>query len=342
MTTTSGLRRWRGNLRRLSGRTPLRVKMITALLALVIMALAIISVASLTVFRNYRPGPTSRSPTCTSESTGLHDRARPAEPGYCTSRPVRWSPDRAERCSTPRARPRTSPAMPSDRTCRCPNVPTARRWLKAHCRPADQRSPRLSGSDNWQVITRQIRGAGLQQRSGPVGRPGDASSWSSGVNLGDINQTLAGWPGSTCSSARSSSSALAIVGVAIVRASLRPLSDIERTAQAIAAGDLSRRVPDQDPVTEVGRLGRSLNTMLSPDRVVVLRPGPVRGGRAALGGADAPVRRGRQPRAAHAAHRDARLRRVLPAAGRDARRSSRPQPAWLTARSVTTSAATAS
>ena len=57
--------------------------------------------------------------------------------------------------------------------------------------------------------------------------------------------------------------ALAIVGVAIVRASLRPLRDIERTAQAIAAGDLSRRVPDQDPVTEVGRLGRSLNTMLS-------------------------------------------------------------------------------
>ena len=56
---------------------------------------------------------------------------------------------------------------------------------------------------------------------------------------------------------------LAIVGVAIVRASLRPLRDIERTAQAIAAGDLSRRVPDQDPVTEVGRLGRSLNTMLS-------------------------------------------------------------------------------
>ena len=53
MTTTSRLRRWRGNLRRLPGRTPLRVKMITALLALVIIALTIISVASLTVFRNY-------------------------------------------------------------------------------------------------------------------------------------------------------------------------------------------------------------------------------------------------------------------------------------------------
>ena len=57
--------------------------------------------------------------------------------------------------------------------------------------------------------------------------------------------------------------ALAVLGVAIVRASLRPLTDIEKTAQAIAAGDLSRRVPDQDPRTEVGRLGRSLNRMLA-------------------------------------------------------------------------------
>ena len=54
MTTTPRLRRWRGNLDQLSARTPLRVKMITALLALVIVALAIISVASLTVFRNYQ------------------------------------------------------------------------------------------------------------------------------------------------------------------------------------------------------------------------------------------------------------------------------------------------
>jgi two-component system OmpR family sensor kinase len=43
---------------------------------------------------------------------------------------------------------------------------------------------------------------------------------------------------------------------------MRPLSDIERTAAAIAGGDLSQRVPDEDPRTEVGRLGRALNLML--------------------------------------------------------------------------------
>ncbi|MBG0826443.1 HAMP domain-containing histidine kinase [Planomonospora sp. ID67723] len=57
--------------------------------------------------------------------------------------------------------------------------------------------------------------------------------------------------------------ALAGVGVAVIRRSLRPLEEIERTAEAIAAGDLSRRVPDADPNTEVGRLGRSLNGMLA-------------------------------------------------------------------------------
>jgi two-component system OmpR family sensor kinase len=56
---------------------------------------------------------------------------------------------------------------------------------------------------------------------------------------------------------------LAFVGIALVRTSLRPLTEIERTAEAIAAGDLTRRVPDRDPRTEVGRLGRSLNAMLS-------------------------------------------------------------------------------
>ncbi|MFL6296978.1 MAG: sensor histidine kinase, partial [Actinomycetes bacterium] len=57
--------------------------------------------------------------------------------------------------------------------------------------------------------------------------------------------------------------ALAGVGAAIVRASLRPLVEIEQTARAIAAGDLTRRVPERDPGTEVGRLGRALNTMLA-------------------------------------------------------------------------------
>jgi two-component system OmpR family sensor kinase len=55
---------------------------------------------------------------------------------------------------------------------------------------------------------------------------------------------------------------IAAVGVTIVRTSLQPLREIERTAAAIAAGDLTRRVPESPPETEMGHLAAALNVML--------------------------------------------------------------------------------
>jgi two-component system, OmpR family, sensor kinase len=57
--------------------------------------------------------------------------------------------------------------------------------------------------------------------------------------------------------------AIAGLGLWVVRLGLRPLREIETTASAIAAGDLSRRVERAEPKTEVGRLGLSLNAMLA-------------------------------------------------------------------------------
>jgi len=62
--------------------------------------------------------------------------------------------------------------------------------------------------------------------------------------------------------------ALAAIGAALVRQSLIPLGQIERTAARIAAGDLTQRVPDPgqggaEPTTELGRLSVALNTMLT-------------------------------------------------------------------------------
>ncbi len=58
--------------------------------------------------------------------------------------------------------------------------------------------------------------------------------------------------------------AVAIVGLRLVRVGLRPLDDMTETASAIAGGDLSHRVdlPD-DQQDEVGRLGHAFNGMLS-------------------------------------------------------------------------------
>ncbi|MBS4102149.1 sensor histidine kinase [Tsukamurella paurometabola] len=52
------------------------------------------------------------------------------------------------------------------------------------------------------------------------------------------------------------------LGYLVVRRSLRPLEEVEATAEAIAAGDLTRRVPAAPAHTEVGRLSTSINTML--------------------------------------------------------------------------------
>ncbi len=49
----------------------------------------------------------------------------------------------------------------------------------------------------------------------------------------------------------------------LVRVGLRPLVDVEVTAEAIAEGELDRRIPGEEHRTEVGRLARVLNLMLA-------------------------------------------------------------------------------
>jgi two-component system OmpR family sensor kinase len=57
--------------------------------------------------------------------------------------------------------------------------------------------------------------------------------------------------------------AVGAIAYLLVRRELRPLARIEDAAAAIAAGDLSRRIEQADPATEIGSLGRSLNAMLA-------------------------------------------------------------------------------
>ena len=52
-------------------------------------------------------------------------------------------------------------------------------------------------------------------------------------------------------------------GFYLVRIGLRPLRDMERTAESIADGNLTERVPGENETTEVGRLARTLNVMLT-------------------------------------------------------------------------------
>ncbi|MFI6447514.1 sensor histidine kinase [Kitasatospora sp. NPDC050543] len=56
---------------------------------------------------------------------------------------------------------------------------------------------------------------------------------------------------------------IAALGFFAVRAGLRPLRRIEQGAELIASGELSHRMPELAPRTEVGRLSAALNGMLS-------------------------------------------------------------------------------
>jgi two-component system OmpR family sensor kinase len=256
MPVLSDLRRFGETISRLPERTSLRVKLVSALLALVAVALAVIGVSSLAVFRGYlqdRADAQLRSLISQAGSASWVGGSR--GPVFSLSGYVVELRD---------AVGNLVPGSGSwqDLTVPGPKIPTDQTWLTANAGKLTT-VPAQSGHDNWRVIVRQVSYQEIVNPfTGQLG-PRQAGTVIVGVDLGNINQTI-GWL------ARIDllvglliMAAMAIAGVAAVRASLRPLTDIEHTAQAIAAGDLSQRVPDRDPRTEVGRLGRSLNAMLA-------------------------------------------------------------------------------
>ena len=239
--------RWQ-EFRQWVGRIPLRIKLITAVLALVIIALVVISVASINLFRDYQLNRASQQVTALYQQTlaEVHD-GQGLEPGghlYAGSFLIAMRPAGLS-FSVP----------PGDSF---PDIPTSNAWLSANSGKMIDVSA-ITGTDNWRVIIKQV-----QDINPFTGQPtGLQNTLIVGVDLGDINGTVGQLAYIDLVVGGIVVVALAMVGIAIVRTSLRPLKDIEATAAAIAAGDLTRRVPDSDPRTEVGRLGRALNIMLT-------------------------------------------------------------------------------
>ena len=227
---------------RLSSRTPLRIKLITAVLAMVALALIAVSVASVSAMRGYLLDKTDRQLTAVARVTARVI----SQPGpFQTKVPVAGQfviqvRDASGKIVANSARSVWRDAEPE------PAVPQSASWLAAHTTEAVSVGAQ-SGDVRWRVHIEPIAGGYVVV----------------GTDLQDVARTAGRLVGVEIVVGSIVLVLVAGLGVAIVRASLRPLVNIEHTAEAIAAGDLSRRVPDSDPRTEVGRLGNALNGMLT-------------------------------------------------------------------------------
>jgi signal transduction histidine kinase len=217
-------------LRALPERTPLRVKLIAGMLVLVALGMAGMSFASASVLQQYLVSRADDQLAASADRLVTQPAARiPAEMFVLV-----------ENESGHRLR-----SIPAFSDTGQPRVP----------RNVDQRLgepftvPSQGGSGApWRVLAQPLPAGGLVVL---------------GLSLDEVESTVRGLMLIDVIVGLLVVTVLAAAGVWVVRASLRPLAAIEQTAGAIAAGDLSRRVPEVDTRTEVGRLGRSLNAMLA-------------------------------------------------------------------------------
>jgi two-component system OmpR family sensor kinase len=252
-------------LRDLSDRTSLRTRLITGLLALVIVAIAAISISGVWVLRSYLTSQDDSQ--LRSVQHAVYDEVVNGDqilvPG--DTYPVRGINNffaGVQEPGTPLGPPGTQTGLPYrgyGQAQSAPVVPTSQLWAITNSGKLVT-VPSLSGSDTWRVITEPISyplptsTGGTEQVNGTL---------VVGADLGNINGTVGGLAATVLIIGLIVVCILAGAIVLVVRASLRPLVNIEETAGEIAAGHLNRRVPERDPRTEIGSLGRSLNTMLS-------------------------------------------------------------------------------
>ncbi|MFJ6212037.1 sensor histidine kinase [Streptomyces sp. NPDC092296] len=113
--------------------------------------------------------------------------------------------------------------------------------------------PGEHGSGNWRVLV-------LPARNGGAGAPAAVLV---AAPLAEVDATVAKLRTGFLLIGGSVLLLIAVAGWFAVRAGLRPLRRIEQGAALIAAGELSHRMPQASPRTEVGRLSAALNGMLT-------------------------------------------------------------------------------
>jgi two-component system OmpR family sensor kinase len=229
-------------------RSPLRLKLVAAVLALVTLALIVISVASAVALRSYLLGRVDNQ---------LHETSK----------------DIAKFATLPSG-PREV-GLPTDYFGRFTAMNgTGRPATYDNHLSAEDLPPLVTGLDNVEAVA-DIPYT-VKSENGKVRWRMLVTVLPSGTvlhlaqNLSDVDSAVGRLVWIDVLVGATVLVLLASLGAAMVRTSLKPLTEIEKTAAAIADGDLTRRVPDPEhddaegePKTELGRLSRALNAMLS-------------------------------------------------------------------------------
>jgi two-component system, OmpR family, sensor kinase len=235
---------------------PLRTKLIAAVLALVAIALLVISVAGIGFLRGYLTNQADNalsgiinSPGQTSPQYNVARFLDRGQQGIASQVAIDWLPTNAKPAHV--VQPTRNYGATTEPG---PAVVPGANWLTSG-HPVTVAA--ASGPGHWRVVAYPFT-FHTEVTNQPV-----SGTIIVGIDFSGQYRTITELTGIDVIVSALLLVVLAVVGIAVVRRSLRPLVDIEQTAGAIAAGDLSRRVPERDPRTEVGRLGRSLNVMLT-------------------------------------------------------------------------------
>ncbi len=251
------------SLRSIAARTPLRVKLVASVLVLAAAGLSVAAVAATTALHSYLIGRVDDQLRVAAR--GIADGTR-FGPGLGGGAPVPGPPRPSDPAAGDAGRGGRLPSPYYVRVYAADGSPIG----EADAAPLTAQSPpdlpalsidsgqartgspftvsSVDGAGSWRVIAVPSRDG-----SGTVAIATSLSDVSHTVNHLVLVEVLIG------------AAALVLMGgtgYLLIRQSLNPLVAVEHTAEAIAAGDLSQRVPELHPRTEVGRLSAALNVML--------------------------------------------------------------------------------